>query len=308
MQKKCSVYNIEVYRYIKDHPDRHVPYIQSLWENEGRNELTVIEELINGRRLDELLDRDMLSDKEKKSIALQLCDALIFLHGAVPSIIHRDIKAENIMVERDGNVILLDYDAAKLYRKGEGRDTVLIGTQGSAAPEQYGFQQSDERTDIYGMGVLIRRMFPEDKRMQRVADKATQMDPQERYQSAAELKRAVEGKKGAGTFTLSIPGFRSGTPWKMAVASIAYLLILYFCLTMKINDAGSPLVLWANRITVLLVCISEIDLFTDWTHLYRHFPFMKSGKRGLRILGYILAFFIIFLFWMVLLAILESFL
>lgn len=309
LQKKCSVYNPSVYRYIREHPNRHIPYVKSVWENEDKSELTVIEELVEGRTLDELLDRNALSDEEKRDIVLQLCDALIFLHGADPPIIHRDIKAENIMVQRDGNVILLDYDAAKLYRKGESRDTVLIGTEGSAAPEQYGFRQSDVRTDIYGMGVLIRRMFPGDGRMQKIADKATQMDPENRYRSAQELKNTLDNKKissGSGRFSLPIPGFRSGKPWKMITAAILYLFIIYFGLTLEVKSAKTTADLWANRITFWLVCISAIDLLTDWTHLYRNFPLVRSRNTGLRILGYIVFLCLIVVFWIILLMIYEA--
>lgn len=307
LQKKCKVYNPEVYRYIQKHPNRHIPCVQALWENKEKTELTVIEELIDGNTLDELLDRNVLSDDEKRDVVLQLCDALIFLHGADPPIIHRDIKAENIMVERDGNVILLDYDAAKLYRQGEGRDTVLIGTQGSAAPEQYGFRQSDIRTDIYGMGVLLQRMFPDDSRMQRIAGRATQMDPKDRYQSAFELKGAIENKQTApGRFKLPVPGFREGISWKMITASLLYLLLLYFGLTLEIRNVKTAADLWANRITFWIVCISAIDLFTDWTHLYRHFPLINSKKPLLRILGYVMALAFIIVFWIIVLMIVEE--
>lgn len=307
LQKKCKVYNIEVYRYIQKHPNPHIPFVQSLWENEDKTELTVIEELIDGNTLDELLDRNVLSEDKKLNIALQLCDALIFLHGADPPVIHRDIKAENIMVERDGNVILLDYDAAKLYRRGERRDTILIGTQGSAAPEQYGFRQSDIRTDIYGMGVLLQSMFPDDKRMQRIADRATQMDPKDRYQSAFELKSALENRKTeAGKFRFPVPGFRTGTPWKMITASLTYLLLVYFGLTLEIKNVKTAADLWANRITFWIVCAGAIDLFTDWTHLYRHFPFIHSKKPLLRVLGYVLALAFIIVFWIILLMIIEE--
>ena len=66
----------------------------------------------------------------------EICDGLLFLHAAEPPIIHRDIKAENILIDRTGCVKIIDYDAAKMYHKGKNRDTVLIGTEGSAAPEQ----------------------------------------------------------------------------------------------------------------------------------------------------------------------------
>lgn len=347
LQKKYRIYNSAVYTYLKEHPNPHIPFIQALWENTDKSELTVVEQLVQGETLDILLARNSLSSAQKIDIALQLCDALLFLHGAVPAIIHRDIKGENIAVERDGNIVLLDYNAAKQYRENETRDTTLLGTEGSAAPEQYGFRQSDARTDIYGLGVLLREMFPDDPKMLRIADKATQMDPDKRYQSAAQLRRAIQTRCGrviqtgsnppsasgpepagfrahstgntgfrahdagkplthiiSGTpgnesapFTLPISGFRSGNPRKMILAAFGFLLIIYFSVTLDIKSTGSSAELWLNRICFLCMCLSCVDLFTDWSHLYRYFPFMRSSRPVLRIVGYCIALAFILFFW-----------
>ena len=79
-----------------------------------------------------------LTFAERVDILAQICDGLEFLHSANPSIIHRDIKASNIMVTDDFVVKIIDYDAAKIYVTGQTKDTMMIGTQGLAAPEQYG--------------------------------------------------------------------------------------------------------------------------------------------------------------------------
>lgn len=305
LQKSCRIYNLEVYRYLQVHPDLHIPLIHALWEDDAKEELTVIEQWIQGETLEALLERGTLSHEERENIALQLCDALLFLHGSIPPIIHRDIKAENVMIERNGNVILLDYNAAKLYHENETRDTILIGTEGAAAPEQYGFRQSDARTDIYGLGILLRRMFPEDPKMQKIAAKATQLDPERRYQNAAQLRDALTRRSGSSGFTLPIPGFRSGKPWMMAAASLGFLTIVLLSLTLNTVNTTSAAVLWANRLIFFLLCLSAVDLFADWTHFFRHFPFMRSRNPALRILGYTIALILIFFFWMLLLSILE---
>ena len=96
------------------------------------------------------------------------------------------------MVTDDGIVKIIDYDAAKIYIAGQKKDTVMIGTQGLAAPEQYGFAQSDVRTDLYALGKLIERMLPGNADAKRIADKATQMDPEKRYASAAQMKQQIQ--------------------------------------------------------------------------------------------------------------------
>ena len=72
------------------------------------------------------------------------------------------------------------------------RDTVLIGTPGVAAPEQYGFAQSDVRTDIYSLDLLIKQLFPNDSKMLKISEKATKMDPNYRYSSVINLKSDIE--------------------------------------------------------------------------------------------------------------------
>ena len=117
---------------------------------------------------------------------------MIFLHSAQPPIIHRDIKASNIMIASDGQVKMIDYDAAKTKSENKGRDTVLIGTVGIAAPEQYGFSQSDERTDIYAFGKLIENVLPDSNDAMVVAQNATKLQPELRYQNMKQVKRAVK--------------------------------------------------------------------------------------------------------------------
>lgn len=88
-------------------------------------------------------------------IGLQLCSALIYLHGQLPPIIHRDLKPSNVMIDSKGHVKLIDFGISRQYKLGQQQDTVQLGTVGFAAPEQEGAGQSDARTDIYGLGGLF---------------------------------------------------------------------------------------------------------------------------------------------------------
>ncbi len=189
LQKTLETYDVSVYSWLKEHHSIHIPVIYSFREEDGH--LTVIEEYIQGTTLDVLLGEDSLSYTDRLRIISDICDALSFLHGAPHPIIHRDIKASNVMLTYDGVVKLIDYDAAKSLLAPKERDTTLIGTVGSAAPEQYGFAQSDARTDIYSLGILIREMFPDDSRFSQIISKATRMEPDLRYQSAEELRQAI---------------------------------------------------------------------------------------------------------------------
>lgn len=155
----------------------------------------ILEEYIDGQTIADYLQSGLYLPSGVKKIVSALCDALNFLHSH--KIIHKDIKPENVMIDNSGNVKLIDFDAARIYKPDRSRDTQAIGTIGYAAPEQYALNQTDERTDVYALGVLMNVMLtgkpPESKlyngRFKRVIVKCTQTIPDNRFQSAKELKR-----------------------------------------------------------------------------------------------------------------------
>lgn len=229
-RKVLTVYNTQVFAYLKDHKSRYVPRIESFRED-GDN-LIVIEEFVQGRTLHDILENEdqPLSFQERIRILTEICDGLSFLHSAQPPIIHRDLKASNIMLTEDGVVKIIDYDAAKIYVRGEKKDTVLMGTHGVAAPEQYGFAPSDVRTDIFALGKLIERMLPDNVDAARIVARATHIDPKKRYSSAAMLRdqivRIREKSSNLDTHLEKIiPGFdpRSKTHRILGRASILLL-------------------------------------------------------------------------------------
>lgn len=214
-KKILQVYDVSVFTYLRDHPDSHVPEIHDFWK-EG-DSLVVIEELIRGQTLEELLETEDLSFAARRRTLLEICDALIFLHSAVPPIIHRDLKPANVMVTEDGAVKLIDYDAAKTFKGNEKADTFLMGTHGIAAPEQYGFAESDARTDIFALGRLIFRLLPESGSAAKIAEKATKLDPDERYSSVQEVKRLLESVREPVK-----PGEKPGRPGKYIALIVAF--------------------------------------------------------------------------------------
>lgn len=309
MKKELDTYNREVYEYLMEHRMRNVPAVFHLWEHDHK--LTVIEEFIQGELLSDLLDSGSLSEGRKEQILLDLCDALTFLHSADPPVIHRDIKAENVMITDDGRTCLMDFNAAKLYHQGETRDTVLLGTEGFAAPEQYGFGASCVRTDIYGMGALIKEMYPDKGPMNRVTEKAMKLDPNQRYEDVSELRKAIirYGPMNTGEIRaakdsptsgsdhirgVNIPGFRSDNDLHKFAAILVYGLIILF--TLAVNG-DTKLATFLHKAIFFGACMSLVDLYTDWTHLFRHMPLMKSRVLPLRIPGYILSTAVILAFW-----------
>ena len=184
----------EVYRRLLPVLCPHLPQIMEAAEQDGQT--AVLEEYVQGDTLAELLMGARLTEREARQVTMQLCQALHVLHsmGAV----HRDVKQENVIL-RGSDAVLIDFDAARIYKDESESDTQVLGTTGFAAPEQYGIFQSDERADIFSLGVLLNIMLtgkhPSREmaagKMGRIVRKCTMTAPEQRYQSARALMEVL---------------------------------------------------------------------------------------------------------------------
>ena len=128
---------------------------------------------------------------------MDLCSALVDLRAA--GLVHRDVKPENVMLTKQGRVVLLDLDAAAPLLGSPDRNTRLLGTAGYAAPEQFGLSQTDGRADIYSLGVLLNVMLTGQHPSRqlaaghagRVVQRCTMTSPEQRYHSVQELREAL---------------------------------------------------------------------------------------------------------------------
>ena len=182
--------NSEVYQMLLDISCPNLPRIMEVGEKDGRTAL--LEEYVQGDTLGELLEGGLLSVAEAKQITRQLCQALWVLHSM--GVVHRDVKPDNVII-RGNEAVLIDFDASRVYKNEIQEDTQILGTTGFAAPEQYGLSQSDGRTDIYALGVLLNIMLtgehPSRKlaggRMGRIVQKCTMVNPNKRYKNILHL-------------------------------------------------------------------------------------------------------------------------
>ena len=184
----------EVYRRLLPVLCPHLPQIMEAAEQDGQT--AVLEEYVQGDTLAELLMGARLTEREARQVTMQLCQALHVLHsmGAV----HRDVKPENVIL-RGSDAVLIDFDAARIYKDESESDTQVLGTTGFAAPEQYGIFQSDEQADIFSLGVLLNIMLtgkhPSREmaagKMGRIVRKCTMTAPEQRYQSARALMEVL---------------------------------------------------------------------------------------------------------------------
>ncbi|MFL5706327.1 MAG: WD40 repeat domain-containing serine/threonine protein kinase [Ktedonobacteraceae bacterium] len=122
----------------------------------------LVMDFIEGETLDERLQKakgGYLPVEEVLAIGIQLCAVLGYLHTRQPAIIFRDLKPANIMVTPDGNIYLIDFGIARLFKPGQAKDTIAFGSPGYAAPEQYGKAQTTARADIYSLGATLHQML-----------------------------------------------------------------------------------------------------------------------------------------------------
>lgn len=199
VKKTLDIYSRDVYEQLASVRIEGVLAVKECVADDGK--LIVVEEYVQGRSLKQVLDEHgLLNEEQAYEIAVQLVDILVRLHQLEPAIVHRDIKPSNIIIEKNGHVNLIDFNAARHVNADKNEDTRMLGTVYFAAPEQFGFGQSDERTDIYGLGATINYIMTGDKpgagiaecRFSDILKKCLMVDAKDRYQSAAELRGVLD--------------------------------------------------------------------------------------------------------------------
>lgn len=302
VKKHIQSYHPSIYRQLRETPVNNTPTIYEIYPGPADpalpgTSLIVIEEYFSGSTLAELLaERGLFSEQETIDIALQLCRILMDLHKLSPAIVHRDIKPSNVMLLPDGTVKLLDFNASKPETANERRDTVLLGTAGFAAPEQYGFSSSTPQTDIYAVGVLLNMMLtgalPWEKvaegKLKKVIQRCLKLNPKDRYAGAWELYQVLKRVKRE-KYPWLPPGFRTGRIYKMLIAIPVYLFIVIFSLRVdsSAQDTAAGKVLM--HLTFLLLGFVPVFFYSNYMDMQRWFPLMRASDRRLRILGLVIA-------------------
>lgn len=158
----------------------------------------VLEKYIEGETMEDYLARSSVSSGQARRFLYELLQAVSAIHKL--GIIHRDIKPGNILIDRAGHIHLIDFGIARIYRQGKSKDTELLGTVEYAAPEQFGYSQSDFRTDIFSVGMTCRDLnqaIKKNRFLQKIERKCTKMDPRERYPNAETVLKAFRKRRRA---------------------------------------------------------------------------------------------------------------
>lgn len=200
-------------RLLRDLDQANIPKIAGFFEENGR--ACLVMEFIWGESLEKrlLAANAPLLETDVLKWAIQLCDALDYLHRLEPPIIFRDMKPSNVMVTNTGWVKLIDFGIARTYKVGKKRDTVAMGSENYAAPEQWGKGQTDARSDVYALGAtmyhLLANMAPTPaflpseplplgnyngaltRETITIVEKAMDRERSNRFQSALEMRQAL---------------------------------------------------------------------------------------------------------------------
>ena len=187
--------SLDVYKKLISISHPNLPIIYEVAQADGKSIL--VEEYINGITIGEFMEAERYTPKEVRKIIIELCSALELIHSQ--GIVHRDIKPENIIIDKLGNVKLIDFNISRINKAGNDKDTLMLGTTGYASPEQYGISETDARSDIYSIGILINVMLtgehPSKKicsgKWQKIVKKCTMINPEDRYKDVAELVRSI---------------------------------------------------------------------------------------------------------------------
>src|SRR6266567_210912 len=197
------------------HPN--LPDVSDFFEEGGKAYLVM--EFIEGKTLEKEQDEagGPLDENRVMGWALQLCDVLGYLHTQPQPIVFRDMKPSNVMITRSGQIKLIDFGIARIFKSTAAKDTTSLGSRGYAPLEQYGRGQSDARSDIYALGAtlfdLLTREVPADAPTRRINPqlfqtprqlnprisqaaenivlKAMEQEPRDRFQSTAEMAQAI---------------------------------------------------------------------------------------------------------------------
>lgn len=149
-----AIHEMQEVNILKGLNHHMLPRIADLCEDERH--IYIVMDYIEGETLSEILKAEgRIEESRLIDWAKQLCDVLIYLHSRQPPVIYRDLKPSNIILGDSGRLHLVDFGTAKSFKEQTLEDTVYIGTQGYAAPEQFGWGKSDERTDLYNLGMTL---------------------------------------------------------------------------------------------------------------------------------------------------------
>ncbi len=268
MLKRINREDIPVYEKLAGIKNRNIASVKETVIID--NKIYAAREYVQGITLDEFIEKNYpLDDKTVSQIAIDICSGLSQIHKL--GIVHRDITPSNIIIDSRGAAVIIDFGISRIVKENTSEDTQILGTHGFAAPEQFGFSQTDGKADIYAVGVLINYMktkaLPNEKLAEapfnKIVLRATEIDKNNRYTDVNEMAKALKGKIISGKRAFGVPGFRSGTPKNMIIASVYYFFYLLFNLSVFYGK-NENFTLLQNVLMLFFLMIVPVPIITEW--------------------------------------------
>ena len=329
VKKEMGKESFSVYSLLKSIKNKNLIKVLECFRDEDKT--IEIEEYVNGKRLDDYFREKKATLEQVVDVGIALCEGLAPMHKL--NLVHRDIQPKNIIITNEGNLKIIDFDISRKENENATHDTTLLGTVGYAAPEQYGFAQTTNRSDIYSIGAVLKELssFSE---LDKIIAKCMEMDPANRYENVEQLKNELEKIKGQaerkdngfgsgsyndmefGTennngesdelpkitlkyFVKTIPGFRRGNFIFMIIAIMMYGMILYAPYSVFIEyKYNTQLQRVIGGIFYMLGCIIPYMYFANIGDIARRLPPRQFNSRLSRILYQIgVGLLLMIVFW-----------
>lgn len=275
----AAVENFKIFETIKNIQS---PYLMRVYDSVVENGVCIsLGEYIEGVTLEKAVElRGVYSEKAVKNIMLALCDGLSALHAS--GIIHRDINPANVMIDKNGVVKIIDYDITRTVKENRNKDTLIMGTPGYASPEQFGFEQTDDKADIYSCGALMNYLLtgylPNERLymggLTAIIKKCTELDPRNRFYSIEQLKLALLGKPSSSARIVNhrkLPGFKRGDTVCEVLATLFLVFYFIFLFFFMMNAFRS----WLAENPIRTI-VSGFTIFG----LYTAIPYLSFGDIG----------------------------
>lgn len=250
------------------------------------DELCAVRDYIEGVTLGGYIEKyGPITAKRAKMFTEDICNGLTVVHAL--GMVHRDISPSNIIIDPIGNAVIIDFSISRTVKPGKSADTMILGTQGFAAPEQFGFNQTDSRADIYAVGALLNYMLtgklPNEETapgpLGKVVLKCTKPDPSDRYRSTREIVFAMNHPVLGVNIFCYIPGYRSGNLRNGVIATVYYLFIALYVFAFAYGDEQRMKL--PHYIFLLLNLIAPVLIMTDfldWSKRLKFTAFMEKRK------------------------------
>lgn len=272
VMKKIQPEDVPVYKKLKKINNKNIAKIIGFFEYKGY--LWVKREYVQGKTIEKYVEENnKRDDNTADKIFLQIISGLKDIHKV--GVVHRDLTPKNIIINKDGVAVIIDFGISRLEKENKNTDTEILGTPGYAAPEQFGFSQTTNKSDIYALGVLMNYFktgkLPNEELAQgkyrEIIRNCIQMDSNNRFSDVEMVESYINGGGKLLYYIHKIPGYQSYNIFFEVVATLYYGFILLgvLCSCLLEEDKTEAFKFSLSVIIMLIGPVFAFGDFLQWT-------------------------------------------